>query len=244
MTGFDDVTFDHFFGSSPGILEKTPSSDATIVSGQASGADEVKESSNQRRWLGWSWTPPADAFGQQPPSAFSSPNLLTLPTSFVTPARHSRAIATSRDLSPPYSMPKSVARTRPLSQRRAFAELKRCVYLSARKRAAAYGRLPSPLLRLPDRPNGLDAPPTPTPRSRDASESDSRSQSLLPMSSIGGADVRAHGENQRYTGDLQDWHRSIEIGYEVSDRSRIGEKWLISLRQDLERRLGSLMRCQ
>ena len=244
MTGFDEVTFDHFFRSSPGIPQESSLSSTMPVSLQASGAEDVQGFGDQRRWLGWSWTPPPNAFGQQPPSAVSSPDTPIVPTSLVTPTRRSQASAGLPDVSPPYSMPKSVTRTRPLSERRAFEELKRCVHQSAQKRVAAHGRSMGPILRLLDRSNGRDAHPTPTPRSRDVSESDVRSHLLLPMSLDGSGDVRANETNERYAGDLQDWHRSIETGYEVSDWSRAVDMWLINLRQDLERRLGSLMRCQ
>jgi hypothetical protein len=110
------------------------------------------------RWCGWTWIPPPHAFAQPSSPTTSNRPMRPLPRQVppVTPAR------TSTSLIMPMTTPRSKVRSRPISDKRAMAELVKCVQHSARKRASSVKpRFPSGQLGSA----GKEAwTPTPKPR--------------------------------------------------------------------------------
>ena len=109
------------------------------------------------RWCGWTWISPAHAFSKPSSPTTSARPMRPLPrqVSPVTPARTHASIAM------PMTTPRSKVRSRPISDKRAMAELVKCVQHSARKRASSVKpRFPSQLGSV-----GKEAwTPTPKPR--------------------------------------------------------------------------------
>jgi hypothetical protein len=85
------------------------------------------------RWCGWTWIPPAHAISQPSSPTTSNRPMRPLPRQVppVTPARTSASIVM------PMTTPRSKVRSRPISDKRAMAELVKCVQHSARKRASS-----------------------------------------------------------------------------------------------------------
>ncbi|KAK4688667.1 hypothetical protein P7C73_g1440, partial [Tremellales sp. Uapishka_1] len=248
----NDITFDHFFEkSSPGLTSKTiPAALETDPQGQP-----VCNHPPWERWVGWSWDPPPDFFGHETPSPLApQPPLaalphrarsVPLPRDLMTPLRPSHLASTTpgifRSGSIPRTAPRTVARTRPVSERQGFRELLVCVQQSARKKAAKNGDSISSLgsngevALLNGRWGDVkEVPPTPTPRSRDVTTNTSQTASLtsvaskrkiVPKSSkviqsrIPGSRPRLHGEDSppvrlegRSLEALETWHQSLENG--------------------------------
>jgi len=98
------------------------------------------EQSIPDRWCGWTWIAPPRAFSQPSSPTTSNRPMRPLPRQVppVTPARTGASIAM------PMTTPRSKVRSRPISDKRAMAELVKCVQHSARKRASSVKpRLPS-----------------------------------------------------------------------------------------------------
>jgi hypothetical protein len=124
------------------------------------------------RWCGWTWIPSPDAFQ----SHSTSPPSLVLGQSIDRPVRplprQSQGLgvpvtpARSTAMSMPLTTPRSTVRKRPVSDKRAMAELVKCVQHSARKRASSVKpRVPatSPVSASSDIGKEFG---TPTPRAR------------------------------------------------------------------------------
>lgn len=116
------------------------------------------------KWVGWSLDPPSDYFGDEPPA--SSP-VRAPARALFTPLRR------GNQPTPPTILrtaPRSVPRTRPVSERRAFAELVQCVQASARKKIASSKPPDSTsTVSSTSSPWRKEQPPTPTPMSREVS---------------------------------------------------------------------------
>lgn len=173
---FTEATFDHFFNS-PGLTTAMTSS----VSMSMSMA--VPESA-WSRWVGWSWSPPAEHFGPEQPiitvspaSRVSGPGLGPGPrqssapptTHMFTPLRNGLHAS---PLTVPRTAPRSVPRTRPASERQAFAELLRCVEASAKKKLTSTQPVPGSASTVSSVTSPTvwrkEQPPTPTPMSRES----------------------------------------------------------------------------
>ncbi|KAL7425116.1 hypothetical protein Q5752_000804 [Cryptotrichosporon argae] len=176
LGGMDEMTFDHFFASSPGVSASTLSTMRSSVRSDPAGIPA--------RWVGWTVLPLPDFFGAAPPpspvtSTALAPDAASSP---FTPARpHAQFPA-------PRTAPRTVNRARPMTESRAFAELVACVRASARKKIREKGATPvgagasadrerdrmheprglAPAVRYP-RLGGDREPPTPTPGSREQS---------------------------------------------------------------------------
>lgn len=173
-----DITFDHFFASSPGL--------SMSMSMSVAAPPAVWE-----RWVGWSWSPPADFFGEGPPVLMSPTTQLPIrqhsapPAGLFTPLRGGFASSATPG-TVPRTAPRSCPRTRPVSERRAYAQLVQCVQASARKKLAssagvhaglgagsgmATGPVPGSAETVSSQASGWgkEHPPTPTPMSRESS---------------------------------------------------------------------------
>ena len=129
------------------------------------------------RWCGWTWIPPPHAFSQPSSPTMSDRPMRPLPRQIppVTPARTSASIAM------PMTTPRSKVRSRPISDKRAMAELVKCVQYSARKRASSVKpRFPSGQLRSAGKGAWT---PTPKPRpvlvDRDGKQNEARGVEAL-----------------------------------------------------------------
>ena len=122
-----EVTFDHHFQSSVGMTTTLTSSCSSNQTTDTMGPNSPD------RWCGWTWIPPPHAFGQPSSPTTSNRPMRPLPRQIppVTPARTSTSIAM------PMTTPRSKVRSRPISDKRAMAELVKCVQYSARKRASS-----------------------------------------------------------------------------------------------------------
>jgi len=144
-----EITFDHHFQSSVGMT-------TTLASSCSSNqTTRTIEQATPNRWCGWTWIPPPHAFAQRSSPIASRP-MRPLPRSVipVTPAKTNTIVM-------PMTTPKSTLRSRPISDKRAMAELVKCVQYSARKRASSV---------KPRFPSGLESAAkeawTPTPKPR------------------------------------------------------------------------------
>lgn len=161
-----EATFDHFFNS-PGFTTMSTSASMSIV---------VPESA-WSRWVGWSWSPPAERLGPEHPIITVSPADRALPrqtsappaTHMFTPLRNGLH-ATPPTV--PRTAPRSVPRTRPVAERQAFAELLRCVEASAKKKLASTRPVPGSTSTVSSVTSPTvwrkEQPPTPTPMSRES----------------------------------------------------------------------------
>jgi hypothetical protein len=149
-----EITFDHHFQSSVGM---TPTMTSSCSSNQTTKT--IEQMSTPDRWCGWPWIPPAHAFAQPSSPTTTNRPMRPLPRQVipVTPARSTACASTTM----PMTTPKSTVRSRPISDKRAMAELVKCVQHSARKRASSVKpRFPSGLGSV-----GKEAwTPTPKPR--------------------------------------------------------------------------------
>ncbi|KAL1411124.1 hypothetical protein Q8F55_002074 [Vanrija albida] len=182
FSDMDDVTFDHFFNSSPGLTTMNHSVSVAVPSAPVAWA----------RWVGWSWDPPTDFFGTEPPLTVSPPTK----QAFLAPAVATNMMHTPRrggvhagtPPTVPRTAPRSVPRTRPVSERQAFAELVKCVQASARKKLA------SSAIKMPGSASSVNSstmsppiwrkeqPPTPTPMSRDVTALTATMRTFRPLS--------------------------------------------------------------
>lgn len=160
---FTEATFDHFFHS-PGF---------TTMSTSMSVSMAVPESA-WSRWVGWSWSPPGDHFGEAPITTLSPPSRALGPRQTSAPPATHMFTPMRGGISPsvPRTAPRSVPRTRPATERQTFAELLLCVEASAKKKLAA-SRPPGSAstassMASPHRWPGREQPPTPTPMSRES----------------------------------------------------------------------------
>ncbi|EJT47327.1 cAMP-dependent protein kinase [Trichosporon asahii var. asahii CBS 2479] len=178
---FSDVTFDHFFNSSPGITSFS-------MSMSVAAPPAVWE-----RWVGWSWDPPADFFGEGPPVLMSPTTQLPIRQHSAPPASLFTPLKGGLHATPgtaPRTAPRSCPRTRPVSERQAYAQLVQCVQASARKKIASstIKVIPSSVETASSQasvPWGKEQPPTPTPMSRDTTTGRrSRTPSLMSHSSL------------------------------------------------------------
>lgn len=144
-----EATFDHHYQSSVGMTTTLTSSCSSVQTTRT-----IEQEAD--RWCGWTWIPPAHAFAQPSSPIISTRPMRPLPRSGVpvTPARTSSSAM-------PMTTPKSTVRSRPISDKRAMAELVKCVQYSARKRASSV---------KPRFPSTLESAPkevwTPTPKAR------------------------------------------------------------------------------
>ncbi|TXT13689.1 hypothetical protein VHUM_01056 [Vanrija humicola] len=183
FSDMDDVTFDHFFNSSPGLTTAMSHSVSVAVdSAPAAWA----------RWVGWSWDPPTDFFGSEAPPSVSPPTKLTLlAPAPATNMMHTPLRGVVNGGTPPTvprTAPRSVPRTRAVSERQAFAELVKCVQASARKKLA------SSAVKIPGSASSVNSssmsppiwrkeqPPTPTPMSRDVTALTATMRTFRPLS--------------------------------------------------------------
>lgn len=184
----NDITFEHYFDNTTVGFTTTLSTSVSMAASAARPAPPV----TWGRWVGWSWDPPCDFFGAEPPVQMS-PNMSThaLPAlrqlsapPLLTPMR-----VTSKSVSPqtvPRTAPRSMPRTRPVSERQAFNELIKCVQASARKKLASVIKMPGSAASTASSIASAmpvwrkEQPPTPTPMSRDVTVTSlaSRAQSI------------------------------------------------------------------
>jgi hypothetical protein len=147
-----EVTFDHHFQSSVGMTTTLTSSCSSNQTTKT--IDQIAPD----RWCGWTWISPPHAFSQPSSPTTSDRPMRPLPRQVppVTPARTNASIVM------PMTTPRSKVRSRPISDKRAMAELVKCVQHSARKRASSVKpRFPSGPLESA----GKEAwTPTPKPR--------------------------------------------------------------------------------
>lgn len=170
----DEVTFEHFF-------DNTTMGFTTTMSSSLSMAAVAVPPSTWARWVGWSWEPPSDFFGTEPPKPAVSPNMTIKPLPLrqqsapplLTPMR---AGSYASPQTVPRTAPRSVPRTRPVSERQAFAELVKCVQASARKKLQSAIKMPGSASTVSSLASTAptwrkEQPPTPTPMSRDVTVS-------------------------------------------------------------------------
>ncbi|WWC92807.1 uncharacterized protein L201_007766 [Kwoniella dendrophila CBS 6074] len=155
-----NFTFNHLFDQSTSSLlsDITPSVNLS---------PKKIDTATGSRWIGWTWEPPPSILGPQH-STVTPSSLRPIPVhstdTFATPIRSqpkSNVASTVKR-----TVPGSQTRSRPISERQAFAELVQCVQKSAKKQLS--GRRVAPSGRLRSTPNPV--PPTPTPLSRDISK--------------------------------------------------------------------------
>lgn len=179
---FSEVTFDHFFNSSPGL-------NCISMSMSVAAPPAVWE-----RWVGWSWDPPADFFGEGPPVLMSPTTQLPIRQHSAPPASLFTPLKGGLHATPgtaPRTAPRSCPRTRPVSERQAYAQLVQCVQASARKKLASSNIkvVPSSVETVSSHGSApwgkKEQPPTPTPMSRDMTLGRrSRTPSLMSHSSL------------------------------------------------------------
>lgn len=210
----DEFTFDQFFHSSPGLTTISTSSHSVQSTPPPRGTSEP-----WHRWVGWSWDPPAYFFEGEPPSFPPPPQVSSKPSPFdpkapyTTPIRPTQGInlSSQRNNSVPRTAPRSINRTRPVSERQAFKELIRCVQMSARKKVGGIGEGGSASLhrflddgrssRLLSGRREIPLTPTPAARSRESMTSGSigLNSAMKIRSDNGPALGEASTEPQSYT---------------------------------------------
>jgi len=227
VTDFDDITFDHFFDSPSGSITRRPMpSIAASALHQRRTDMGVPDVNTPRRWVGWSWTPPRDAFGSDTPVVRPGQMPPRSRSLLVTPARHSPlttgAAGLRHDHSAMHAIPRSIPRTRPISDRRAFQELLCCVNMSARKRARLIGEQVSLPQSWADGFSRNFIPPTPTPSSRSIREARRKTSTPRKRYREGGEGIQSgvprdvcQTEQDWTVIDLETWFQSIEAGYKV-----------------------------
>jgi hypothetical protein len=142
-----EMTFDHFFKSSPGLTTTMRFTQTLALSGNSTASSPATPRTIEpwQRWVGWSWDPPSHFFGDGFESPLVSPvastfdRVVRTPVSlpYTTPLRPSHLSHFPHRTSAPRTAPRTVPRTRPVSERQAFAELVKCVHQSAKKKIAS-----------------------------------------------------------------------------------------------------------
>ena len=194
---FGEMTFSHFFQQS----SITTADVVTVIEHEATGQ---QRHGDWHEWVGWTWHPPTSVF-ENPPD-FDIPIVAT--SRRETPL-HATPIRTGRATLYSTPVPGSAARTRPISERRAFEEMLECVQSSAKKRASQ--RRPTVGRSLLSSQN-RGVMPTPTPATRVQRPLSRQSTMLLESPALPSRPL----SDVTNLSDLEEWHERLESSLKVS----------------------------